>query len=61
MFFFHFSACNCNAEGSNGITCDDNGACDCKDNFKNNQCDECNDGLVNFPTCYNTTSIVGKN
>ena len=48
MFFFHFSACNCDAEGSNGITCDASGACSCKDGFKNtNKCDERKDNFKN--------------
>ena len=48
---FQFSACNCNAEGSNGITCDDNGVCTCKANIINDKCDACAPGFFNFPTC----------
>ena len=48
---FQFSACNCNAEGSNGITCDDSGVCSCKANIVNDKCDACNAGFFNFPTC----------
>ena len=51
MFFFHFSACNCDAEGSNGITCDASGNCSCKDNIINDKCDACAAGYFNFPTC----------
>ena len=49
--YFVFSVCNCNAEGSNGEACDDNGVCSCKANFKNDKCDACNAGFFNFPTC----------
>ena len=34
-----FLACNCNAEGSNGNTCDKNGLCSCKANFMSDKCD----------------------
>ena len=46
------SECNCNEEGSNGITCDNNGICNCKANIMNDKCDECNVGLFPFPACY---------
>ena len=48
---FQFSACNCNAEGSSGITCDDNGVCSCNANIINEKCDACAPGFSNFPTC----------
>ena len=51
FLLFQFSACNCNAEGSNGITCDDSGVCSCKANIVNDKCDACNAGFFNFPTC----------
>ena len=49
--YFNFKACNCNGDGSTGITCDDTGLCSCKDNFMNDKCDTCNAGFFNFPTC----------
>ena len=51
MFVISFSACNCDAEGSDGETCDDNGLCSCKANIINEKCDACNAGYFNFPTC----------
>ena len=38
-------------DGSNSINCDDNGVCNCKANIINDQCDACDDGFFNFPTC----------
>ena len=46
------SECNCNVEGSNGTTCDNNGICNCKANIMNDKCDECNVGFFPFPACY---------
>ena len=48
---FQFSDCNCTTEGSNGITCDDTGVCNCKANIVNDKCDECATGYFNFPSC----------
>ena len=48
---FHFSACNCNTVGSNGIICGDNGECNCKKYIINDKCDACDAGYFNFPTC----------
>ena len=45
------SACNCNGDGSNGITCNDNGRCSCKANIINDKCNVCDAGYFNFPTC----------
>ena len=45
------SACNCNGEGSNGITCNGNGICSCKANIINAKCDACAPGFFDFPTC----------
>ena len=51
MHFFQFLACNCNEEGSSGITCDDNGVCSCNANIINDKCDACDAGYFDFPTC----------
>ena len=48
---FHLSACNCNAQGSSGVTCDDSGVCSCNANIGGDKCDACNAGFSNFPTC----------
>ena len=51
LILFHFSACNCNTQGSFGNTCNDNGECSCKANVINDKCNTCADGFFNFPTC----------
>ena len=51
LLFFHFSACNCNTQGSFDNTCNDNGKCSCKANIINDKCNTCADGFYNFPTC----------
>ena len=38
-------------QGSDGITCDDNGRCTCKAYVINDKCDTCASGLDNFPVC----------
>ena len=43
--------CFCNEQGSNDITCDDNGICSCRVNFTNDKCDTCAAGYFDFPTC----------
>ena len=48
---FLFPACDCYVQGSNDITCDDNGICSCKVNFINDKCDTCAAGYFDFPTC----------
>ena len=48
---FKFSACNCNAQGSSGISCSDTGVCTCNANVGGDKCDACNAGFFNFPTC----------
>ena len=50
-FIFQILACDCNEQGSNGTTCNANGACSCKANIVNNKCDACAAGYFNFPTC----------
>ena len=51
LILFHFSACNCNTQGSFGNTCNDNGKCSCKANVINDKCDKCTAGYWNFPAC----------
>ena len=38
-FIWKISACNCNPEGSNGITCDDKGRCSCKAQAFDDKCE----------------------
>ena len=50
--FLLFVACSCDANGSNGDTCDnDSGNCSCKLNISGKKCDQCVDGLYGFPKC----------
>lgn len=38
-------------QGSNGVSCDDQGNCQCHDNFVGERCDQCQEGFYNFPNC----------
>lgn len=46
-----FVACNCSTEGSIGVSCDDEGKCQCKANFDGLQCEKCREGFYNHPRC----------
>ena len=46
-------------EGSNGITCDDNGVCNCKSNIINTKCDTCAAGSFGFPMCDKRKWLLG--
>lgn len=43
--------CNCNTYGSIGVSCDNEGVCQCQRNFDGNICDKCKEGFYNFPSC----------
>ncbi len=45
------SACNCDALGSRGVTCDDSGTCTCHSNFVGTKCDKCAPARYNYPLC----------
>ena len=48
----NISACECNEDGSNGLSCDDGtGLCTCKDNVIGDKCTQCAAGYWNFPSC----------
>lgn len=47
----YFTACNCDTQGSIGITCDMDGKCQCKETFNGQQCNACKEGFYNFPIC----------
>ena len=49
--FISFLACGCDSVGSNGMSCTDNGICDCKENFVGEKCDECAAERFNYPLC----------
>ena len=51
--FFFISACACNTQGTVGNTnaCDENGKCECQENFDGHNCDTCSAGHYNFPAC----------
>ena len=45
-------ACECNAEGSEALTCDDgSGKCGCKENVVGDKCSQCEAEHFAFPTC----------
>lgn len=46
-----FTACECHDEGSQGVSCDDEGNCHCKPNFDGMHCDQCKAGFYIFPQC----------
>lgn len=43
--------CECNVDGSEDNTCDEEGRCNCKCNVKGEKCDECNAEYYSFPEC----------
>ena len=51
--FFSFVDCACETQGTDGhvVTCDGNGACNCKPNVEGDKCDTCSAGFYNFPAC----------
>ena len=44
--------CNCNADGSEDLTCDATGKCHCKCNVDGDKCDTCQAGWHSFPACH---------
>ena len=44
-------ACNCSSVGSEGLSCTDDGICDCKDGFNGDKCDHCAPGHFGYPGC----------
>ena len=50
--FLLFIGCNCDVNGSNGVTCDKEGECSCKEtNIVGDKCDLCGIGDYGFPNC----------
>ena len=51
--FLLFVACSCDANGSNGDTCDNEGQCTCKKtNIVGKMCNQCGIGSYGFPDCH---------
>lgn len=53
--------------GSLGVSCDDEGRCQCLSNFDGDHCDRCREGFYNYPACEgchfkssNTTETILK-
>lgn len=51
MCWYRNIVCDCNSQGSIGVSCDNDGKCKCKPNFMGTRCDQCKEGLYNFPIC----------
>jgi hypothetical protein len=51
FFSYQISVCDCDSQGSIGVSCDNEGKCMCKPNFMGTRCDKCKEGLYNFPIC----------
>lgn len=51
LHIFYLTACDCESRGSNGITCDSEGKCECLENFAGQHCDSCKEGYYNYPAC----------
>lgn len=49
--FCVFAACDCDRSGSIGVSCDNDGKCQCKPPFDGVHCEMCKEGLYNFPLC----------
>ena len=47
---FHIE-CNCSEMGSTSKSCDENGACTCKEMIIGEKCSECIDGYFEYPNC----------
>ena len=46
------SECHCDTMGSNSMSCDSNGSCECKSNdIVGQKCSKCKAGLSDFPLC----------
>ena len=44
-----FIACECDhPKGAESITCNDDGQCDCKENFKGLKCNECKENYYDY-------------
>lgn len=46
-----FLGCNCDTSGSLGVSCDDEGRCQCRSNFDGHRCDRCRETFYNYPAC----------
>jgi len=55
---FWILVCDCNSQGSIGVSCDNEGKCKCKPNFTGTRCDQCKEGLYNFPICEGKTLFI---
>lgn len=56
--------CNCDTHGSNGITCNSAGQCNCQHNFDGKTCNMCKENFYNYPLCEscdcNPAGVIAK-
>ena len=45
---FHILACACNTDGSLGVSCDENGRCNCRPGVLGEKCDQCGENRFNL-------------
>ena len=45
------AACVCDLRFSTGRCFDGEGNCECLDNYRGSQCNQCNEGYYGFPNC----------
>ena len=48
LYVFCISACNCNPDGSLGVSCDENGRCVCRPGVLGVKCDQCGENRFNL-------------
>ena len=55
---FNLLACDCDTFGSNGTSCNENGQCNCLQNFDGNKCNVCKPGSYMYPRCLGKPILI---